>query len=155
MIEIITSEITEDIKSFLLESLSFLKCGITKNFIEHSSNDKTIMYIVENNEIVSFCIYSAIDKQKLVYDLESSCDHFDSDAFGYFCRYINDIPDSAIYLHFVESIKEGCGYGTKIIKELTTLEKEIFLYSVLEAEEFWEKNNFVNIFGYNYTYTEN
>ena len=33
MIEIITSEITEDIKSFLLESLSFLKCGITKNFM--------------------------------------------------------------------------------------------------------------------------
>ncbi|MFC0273583.1 hypothetical protein ACFFIX_19515 [Metabacillus herbersteinensis] len=60
----------------------------------------------------------------------------------------------AILLENIEIKEEfkGLGYGTKFVEELKLQEKPIILYSLFEAEGFWEKQGFKNCFSYIYVW---
>jgi GNAT superfamily N-acetyltransferase len=51
---------------------------------------------------------------------------------------------------FVKEEFRGKGHGTKFVEELKKQGEPIVLYSLFEAEEFWDKQGFKNVISYVY-----
>ena len=157
MKEIITTKLNLEIKKELKKILDKLECGLDEHRLNTLINiqDKyqiNIKYIKKNDSIIAFCIYSNIIKNQLMQDLGESCDHYDDETYEYFKKLIKDMRDETIYIHYIESIVKENNYGTQLLESVVDLDQDIILYSTIEAETYWRKNNFENIFGYEYMY---
>lgn len=156
MKKIITSKLNTEIKSKLTTIIDDLECGLNERVLDKLLNitntDIYIKYIEDDNSIIAFCIYSNIIKNQLLEDLEASCDHYDDEVYEYFEDIINKMHEDTIYIHYIESIHKGFNYGNNLLNSIIDLDKDIILYSTIEAETFWRKQNFDNIFGFEYIY---
>ena len=115
-------------------------------------DDIKIKYIEKDNEIISFCIYSKMKKSILHEDLGFTCFNYEKDVYEYYENYIDNLNDDMIYIYFMESLETEQGYGRKILNSIFNLKKDIILMSRIDSEKFWEKNDFVNVFGVEYVY---
>lgn len=156
MKKIITSKLNTEIKSKLTTIIDDLECGLNERVLDKLLNitntDIYIKYIEDDNSIIAFCIYSNIIKNQLLEDLGASCDHYDDEVYEYFEDIINKMHEDTIYIHYIESIHKGFNYGNNLLNSIIDLDKDIILYSTIEAETFWRKQNFDNIFGFEYIY---
>lgn len=152
MSEIITVKLSGDIKDKIRKSIDQLECGITSECLDNFKDNINIKYIESENNILAFCIYSYINKNRVLEDLGATCDHFDNETYEYYEQFIQDMKEDIIYIHYLESIEKGHGYGKELVDSIINLGKEVILYSTIEAEEFWLINDFDNIFGYEYMY---
>lgn len=156
MKKIITSKLNTEIKSKLTTTIDDLECGLNERALGKLLNIKNtdiyIKYIEDDSSIIAFCIYSKIIKSQLLEDLEASCDNYDNETYEYFEDIINKMHEDTIYIHYIESIPKGFNYGNNLLNSIIDLNKDIILYSTIEAETFWRKQNFDNIFGFEYIY---
>lgn len=53
---------------------------------------------------------------------------------------------------FVKEEYRGQGHGTMLVNELKKQGKPIVLFSLIEAESFWEKQGFTNLFSFIYVW---
>lgn len=154
MSKIIKSKITNEIKSKLKEALNDSEL-LNEVFIDNCCENYNIHYIQSDDKLVAFCIYSAIDKELLMRELNLSCSHFDFETMNEYKEMIKDMKEDTLYIDMLESIEKGFGYGKELVESMIELNKDIILYSSSDAETFWQKNKFVNIFGYEYMYEIN
>ena len=157
MKEIITTKLNLEIKEELSKILNGLECGLNEKRLNalidiQDKHQINIKYIKENDSIIAFCIYSNIIKSQLMQDLGESCDHYDDETYEYFEEFIKNMYDDTIYIHYIESIIKENNYGTQLLNSVIDLDKDIILYSSFDAERYWRKQNFENIFGYEYMY---
>lgn len=150
MSKIINEKLSSDMKIKLEKMLPKLKCGITLDSLKNIEGD--IKYILSDNEIVSFCIYSAINKDIVLNDFENACDYYDDESKEEYINLIENFKKDTIYIYYIESLVEGKGYGKAILDSILSLGKNVVLYSASDAEDFWIGNNFENVFGYEYIY---
>lgn len=57
-----------------------------------------------------------------------------------------DSSKEYVYVRFLECFEEGNGYGKAIVNKLKESCKNIILYSTSDAESFWVKQGFTNIY---------
>lgn len=149
---ILTSNLSKNMKNRLREKLNILECCLNEDCLNSLKEDTKINYIEKDNDIISFCIYSKINKLELHDDLDATCFNYEKDAYEYYENYINNLDDDMIYIYYMESLETEQGYGQKILNSIFDLDKDIILMSRIESEKFWEKNGFINIFGVEYAY---
>lgn len=153
MNEIITAKLSNELKDRLREKLDILECGLMEYSLNNLGEDVNIKYIESEGDIVSFCIYSKMTKNLLFEDLEHISHYYEEDTYEHYKNYINNLHDDMIYIYYMESLPAEKGYGQKILNSIFDLNKDIILFSRLESEEFWQRNGFENVFGYEYLYT--
>lgn len=154
MSKIIKSNINNEIKSKLINIIHDSEL-LSEEFINNCSENNNIHYIQSDDKLMAFCIYSKIDRELLMSELNLTCSHFDDEAMNYYKELILNMSEDTIYIDILESMKKGCGYGKELVESIIELNKDIILYSSGEAETFWEKNDFINIFGFEYMYSAN
>ena len=117
----------------------------------YSTTEKHILgTIIEDNELKSFFIYENISTEKIIQDFEMEMDNYSEDEANLIYQYISDIDNNGIYINYIESFENG--YGTLSINKLKELNSKIMLYADYEACEFWDKSDFLKVFGYTYIY---
>ena len=154
MNEIITAKLSDEIKDRLREKLNVLECGLTECSLNNLDNNVNIKYIESEGNMISFCIYSRMNKKLLFEDLEMISHYYDEDFYKHYKKYIKNINnENMIYIYYIESLLPEKGYGQKILNSIFKLKKDIILFSKPESEEFWQINGFENVFGFEYLYT--
>lgn len=150
MSKIFTTKLSKELKDEIKKSISQLECGITSECLDNFKDDINIKYIASQNNILAFCIYSDINKNRVLEDLGDACDHYDDETYEYYEQVVQDLREDTIYIHYLEAIERGHGYGAELVNSILSLGRDVILYSTIEAEEFWSINDFDNIFGYEY-----
>lgn len=130
------------------EVLSDFKISYLDYYIEKSNS--YIAIIEENSKILCFAIFKYLDNDQILEDFESH-KMFNNLNESELNKIIQKIPLNCIYIEYIESFFKGFGGIMSTI--LLHKYQKIFLYSDIDAIEFWEKMNFDNIFGYNYIKT--
>ena len=129
------------------ESLSDFKMFHIDYYVEKGVS--SLATISNSNEILCFAVYKSLTIEQVIEDYETGLfsEIPDKKKLDDLLKYL---PNECIYIDFIESFKPG--YGKIMIHKLINEHKNIFIYSDIDATGFWEKMNFINVFGYNYIY---
>lgn len=141
--DVITDKIVEQYKE-----LNIISKNNSKNYI----GQKTIQ-IIDDEQIVSVCIFLTEYKFEEIFRDTFDC-LYDYCVNEYKIQRdkLQPILNNCIYLDWIISIQGKRGYSTHIINYLKEKYQNIWLYSLIDAEEFWVKQGFKDLGDHNFLY---
>jgi len=138
---IITKKLTQDM---------IIKRNIQGMFKEHPTckNSNIVTIQEENNIELGYAIVTPqnnfnseeIFKKNLIGLLE-----YDKEEYRQLYLKYKDFLNKSSYLNYIEVYKQNKGFGRILLNYLMKEYKNIYLYSIIESEYFWENNNFIEI----------
>lgn len=130
-----------------IKEIEATKEEITKYFHQHSYYDnssKIILCYGEDGTLISKALISKPNKErlkKLLYEYGSSLREWSNEdnnsEYNDWLKEVLKLKD-IIYLDYIESIVKNIGGATETYKYIIKKYKNIWLYSLIEVEEFWD-----------------
>ena len=121
---------------------TYFKPIYLNNYIDKNAK---LIYIEDFKDVKAFCLYTPANKDKLIEDFETEVEFYEDDEVETIYKYIEEIKPGVIYLDYIESF--NIGYGSRLVDYLKSNYSDIILYAKYEAYNFWEKMNFLKVFG--------
>lgn len=150
--QITESKLNKEIRNKLIKLINDgkIKSGLTERWLDYLNDNTKIILIEDNGNLLSYCMYSNIDKEfiKDQYTVGMELE----DNYDDILNYIDNMNDDTLQLHYMDSFVQNKGYGTIIMKKLLELNQNMILQSMDDAESYWIKHNFKNIFSNVYLY---
>ncbi|NFH01603.1 hypothetical protein FC831_15275 [Clostridium botulinum] len=114
--------------------------------------DKKIIEVYDNDELVTVAFITLSSKRIINEVIEQDLYYLIEDNDSQEIERIHETMNNKIYLDFIKSYNRGLGGAKKILDYLKHEYKNIWLYAVIEAEEFWEKQGFIEMLEHVYTF---
>ena len=72
---------------------------------KYINKNADFIYMKDNEEIKSFCLYTPVDSEKVIVDFETEIEFYEEDEIEKIYDYISKINQNAIYLDYIESFE--------------------------------------------------
>ncbi|WP_252225315.1 MULTISPECIES: hypothetical protein [unclassified Clostridium] len=104
--------------------------------------DKKIIEVYDNDELVTVAFITLPSKRIINKIIDQNLHYLIEDNDSQEIERISETMNNKIYLDFIKSYNRSLGGAKKILDYLKHEYKNIWLYAVIEAEEFWGKQGF-------------